>query len=176
MRKPNNTAQWISTNGLSGLTLSLFALARPSMTELRIVSVMNTFPPDRRDHRPEAVSRRRLLRVAGGPSGRASSARARNLSPIPRAARVRARNASTAAAPPPRPVATPAPLPSAASAVLLCRDAWGARPTRPSHHHPHYASPRNRAAHSTVWAWVPGEPRSGGRCFAERGRCWSAIG
>jgi hypothetical protein len=38
--------------------------------------------------------------------------------------------ASPTASPPPEPVASPTPTLSGASGVLLCRDAWGARPAR----------------------------------------------
>lgn len=134
------TAQRMLTNGLGCPNQLLFALAPLSTTELRIVSVMDTFPPDRHDDRPDAVSRRRLLRVAGG-AGVAAIVSACSKSvtdsaggpgPSPTAqASMAGPSVGTVAAPPPRPVATPAPVPSAASAVLLCRDAWGARPARP---------------------------------------------
>ena len=91
-------------------------------------------PRDQPGDRPELVSRRRLLQLArtaglaaavsacstkppAGPSSSPSS------SPTATAA-------SPAATPPPEPMTSTAPTLSAAPAVMLCRDAWGARPAR----------------------------------------------
>jgi N-acetylmuramoyl-L-alanine amidase-like protein len=95
-------------------------------------------PPFRNDGCPELVSRRRLLRLAGGAGvaavvGGCSTPITKH---APLASPSSAASAATtgtdaipAAHPPPQPIAPPPP--AAASAALLCRDAWGARPARP---------------------------------------------
>ena len=101
---------------------------------------MDTPPHGRDDARPELVSRRRLLRLAGGTGAaaivsgcsRSVTKSATRPSPSPTGpATTAGTDASPAAGPPAQPVAPSTSLASAASAVLLCRDAWGARPARP---------------------------------------------
>jgi hypothetical protein len=100
------------------------------------VTVMDAPPPDRRDGRAELVSRRRLLRLAGGAGvvatdGACSEPATRTSSPAtPSPTATAGSEASPAATPPPEPMIPPTPTSSTASAVLLCRDAWGARPAR----------------------------------------------
>jgi hypothetical protein len=104
-----------------------------------MVSVMDTLPPGRYDGHAELVSRRRLLGLAGG-AGMAAivsacsksvteSAAPGSLSPAGPAATA-GPDASPTAGPPPEPRAAPTLPASVTSAVLLCRDAWGARPAR----------------------------------------------
>jgi hypothetical protein len=102
---------------------------------LRIVTVMEQPPPDQPVDRTELVSRRRLLQSAGT-AGLVAAASACSTeppahpssspSPSPTATA-----ASPAAIPPPEPLTSTAPTLSAPPAVMLCRDAWGARPARP---------------------------------------------
>jgi hypothetical protein len=75
-----------------------------------MVSTMDTPPPARQDGRAESVSRRRLLWLAGGAGAAAVVG-----------------GCSTSVTESAIPVV---PL-TAASAVMLCRDAWGAQPARP---------------------------------------------
>ena len=104
-------------------------------TVFRIVAVMEQPPCDPPGERSEVVSRRRLLRLAGtaglvaAASACASEAPSRpssSASPSPTATA-----AAPPTAPPPQPLTTISPTSTAASAVMLCRDAWGARPARP---------------------------------------------
>ena len=98
---------------------------------------MDAPPPDRPTGRPEVLSRRRMLWLAGGASlaataGACSSGPAENSAatpttgPNPRPAAPPGPEASSTATSAPAPTA----VASATSAVLLCRDAWGARPAR----------------------------------------------
>ena len=93
-------------------------------------------PPDQPVDRTELVSRRRLLQLAGT-AGLVAAASACSTeppahpssSPSPSPTATAAR--SPAAIPPPEPLTSTAPTLSAPPAVMLCRDAWGARPARP---------------------------------------------
>jgi hypothetical protein len=94
----------------------------------------------RNDGCPELVSRRRVLRLAGGAGvaaivGGCSTSITKSAtlaSPGPTASAITTGpDASPVAQPPPQPIVPPTPPSAAASAVLLCRDAWGARPARP---------------------------------------------
>jgi hypothetical protein len=76
-------------------------------------------PPDVPDRRPELVSRRRLLRLAGNAGLAAAVSACSN----------RTVTAPTTR-PSPRPMASAIPTSTVTPAVLLCRDAWGARPAR----------------------------------------------
>ncbi|WP_232321107.1 N-acetylmuramoyl-L-alanine amidase [Mycobacterium shimoidei] len=85
--------------------------------------------PERPDHCPDCVNRRQLLRLAGS-VGLASMVSACSTATTPRTDRVSASPVGLTT----RPAApvTPHPLaPSTGSPLLLCRDAWGARPARP---------------------------------------------
>jgi hypothetical protein len=90
-----------------------------------MVWVMAKLRPARNDGRTELVSRRWLLRLVGGAgvaaivSGcwKSFTKAAAGPSPVP-------------TGPPRAPAVPPTPSPPVASAVLLCRDAWGARPAR----------------------------------------------
>jgi N-acetylmuramoyl-L-alanine amidase-like protein len=90
-----------------------------------MVYVMAKAAPARSDGRTELVSRRWLLRLAGGAglaalvSGCWKSVTTAAAGPSPFPTR-----------PPPAPKVPPTPAPRGASGVLLCRDAWGARPAR----------------------------------------------
>ena len=101
--------------------------------------------PDRPDKRPDSVSRRQLLRLAGSVglasmvSACSSKARMDSVSASPTGPRppsnpnpaaTSATGASLTTSPPPGPVTSRPPAPSATSPLLLCRDAWGARPAR----------------------------------------------
>ena len=99
-----------------------------------MVSVVDTVTSGRRDAGNEPISRRGLLRLVGG-AGAAAIVGGCSESVTESAPR-----SSLPGPPPPRTapaLASPAPTPapalavSAASAVMLCRDAWGARPARP---------------------------------------------
>jgi hypothetical protein len=101
----------------------------------RIVTVMEQPPLDQSDDRPELVSRRRLLQLAGA-AGLAAAATACSTEPPARPSSSpspgpTATAASPLATPPPQPMTTTTPMLSAAPAVMLCRDAWGASPARP---------------------------------------------
>lgn len=99
---------------------------------------MDKVPPFGNDGCPELVSRRRVLRLVGGAGVAAivggcstsvtESAILASPSPTGPAATA-GPDATPTAGPPPERIAAPTPA-SAASAVLLCRDAWGARPPR----------------------------------------------
>lgn len=106
-------------------------LERPRTgTAFPIVVVMDPRPGGRYGTRAEPVSRRRLLWLAGGAGAAAVvSACAK---PVPEsAARPTPSPARPAARPGVSPPASPPPAPVGVSAVLLCRDAWGARAARP---------------------------------------------
>jgi hypothetical protein len=99
-----------------------------------MVSVVDTVTSGRRDAGTEPISRRGLLRLVGG-AGAAAIVGGCSESVTESATRP---SVPGAPALPTAPVlASPAPTPapalavSAASAVMLCRDAWGARPARP---------------------------------------------
>jgi hypothetical protein len=100
---------------------------------------------DRPDERPDPVNRRQLLRLAGSVGAaamvgacssetRMDSASAVATGPRPPATpnppATSATGANLATSPPLAPMTSPPPAPSTASALLLCRDAWGARPAR----------------------------------------------
>jgi hypothetical protein len=87
--------------------------------------------PDRPTESPDAVNRRQLLRLAGSVGAAAMVSACSSKTPM---------DAVSASARGPKPPPTPNPVPTsttsasliaATSAVLLCRDAWGARPARP---------------------------------------------
>ena len=82
---------------------------------LRMVFIVDAVTPGRREVGREPVSRRRLLQLAGGAGAVAIASGC-----------VRSQSVAEPAAPT---TASAVPL-SAESAVMLCRDAWGARPAR----------------------------------------------
>jgi len=107
---------------------------------------MDAPAPDRPDERPDSVSRRQLLRLAGSvglaSTVSACSSKTRMDSVSASASGPRPPSTSSPAAttasgaglttnPPPGPITSHLPAPSATSALLLCRDAWGARPAHP---------------------------------------------
>ena len=117
-------------------TCVIQTLDRDRRPGLRIVTVMDGPVPERPDRRYELVSRRRLLRLAGG-AGLVATVDAcsvpttRTNSPAtPGPTATAGLKASPAATPPPEHMTSPTSTSSARSAVLLCRDAWGARPAR----------------------------------------------
>jgi N-acetylmuramoyl-L-alanine amidase len=106
---------------------------------------MDESGPGRHDERPDLVSRRRLLELAGSVGaaaivGACSDHTRKGAVPGsvggPRPASTSSPVATTpdrpglTASPPPEPVTSHAPAATAASA-LLCREAWGAQPARP---------------------------------------------
>lgn len=100
---------------------------------------MDEVPPFRNDGRAESVNRRRLLWLAAGAgaaaivSGCGSSKSVTESATRPSPSPTGPPHSPTAAPalPPSPPIAPPTVPSAAASAVLLCRDAWGARPARP---------------------------------------------
>jgi N-acetylmuramoyl-L-alanine amidase len=103
-----------------------------------MVFIVDAVTPGRRDVGREAVSRRRLLQLAGGAGAAAVVSGCGRSQPVTEPA---TRTIDSPAGPPSSPNPAPAlqpPTPttasavplSAASAVMLCRDAWGARPAR----------------------------------------------
>jgi hypothetical protein len=94
---------------------------------------MSPPPPDRANGQPEAINRRRMLWLAGGAALAATAAGCSRPSshPTPSPTATAASAASPTAGLPPAPVASAPPTPSGVPSVLLCRDAWGARPARP---------------------------------------------
>jgi hypothetical protein len=102
---------------------------------------MDALGPDWPDERPDSVSRRQLLRLAGSvgfasmvgacaSKARTDPATTPNPSSAPNPAATSATAASMTTSPP-AVSSTSRPLaPSTGSALLLCRDAWGARPAR----------------------------------------------
>jgi hypothetical protein len=107
---------------------------------------MEARPPDQSDERQNYVSRRRLLHFAGCAglaitAGACSNRPVASASPDPTTPQGPSSTPSTAApmptdarlttAAPPQTTATPSAGPTATSAELLCRDAWGARRARP---------------------------------------------
>lgn len=94
-----------------------------------MVRAMDAPAPDRPDEHPDFVSRRQLLRLAGGVGlacavGACSSQQRPPTGPRPPSPNLAATATDVSlTAPPPT-------TPSIASAQLLCRDAWGARPAR----------------------------------------------
>jgi N-acetylmuramoyl-L-alanine amidase len=101
----------------------------------RIVTVMEQPPLDHSDGRLEFVSRRRLLQLAGTAGLAAAVTACSNTSSAPPTSSPSPSAIATAstppAAPPPEPMTSDVPAATAAPAVMLCRDAWGARPARP---------------------------------------------
>jgi hypothetical protein len=99
------------------------------------VTVMDVPRPGRTDGRAELVSRRRMLGLASSAGLAATVSACSNWTgaesvstrPGPTATEP---GASPAISAPPESMASPTPTSSTASAVLLCRDAWGARPAR----------------------------------------------
>ena len=79
-----------------------------------MVNAMDVPAPDRPDERPDFVNRRRLLGLAGSVGAAAMVG----------ACSSETRMDSVSTSPPPKPMAS-------TSALLLCRDAWGARAARP---------------------------------------------
>jgi hypothetical protein len=108
-------------------------------SEFRIVSVMEQPRHHRSDHRSDIVTRRRLLQLAGTTGFAAALTACSNRPPVQPTSSANPRPQATAANPttttPPRPMSSTAPALSAPSAVMLCRDAWGARPARPGGTH-----------------------------------------
>ena len=102
-----------------------------------MVSLMDRLPPARQSGRAESVSRRRLLWLAGGAGvaaivgGCSKTVTEPPIGPSPSPTRPAPGPTTLPALSPPAPTSLPAPTPNAASAVMLCRDAWGARPARP---------------------------------------------
>jgi hypothetical protein len=78
--------------------------------------------------RANDVSRRRLLQLAGGVGLVAAVGGCARDSDTETTARATSSTTAAPAGQPPEPSASPA---AATSAILLCRDAWGARPARP---------------------------------------------
>ena len=106
---------------------------------------MDAPAPDGPDERPDVVNRRQLLRLAGSvgaatvlgacstePRTDAVSASATGLRPpsTPNPAATSATGAALTTGPPLGPMTSPPAAPTNSSALLLCRDAWGARPAR----------------------------------------------
>jgi hypothetical protein len=92
--------------------------------------------PDRPDERPDFVSRRRLLLLAGSVSlasmvSACSSTVRGNRADSVSASATSATGASVTTSPSPEPLTSRPVTLSATSVQLLCRDAWGARPARP---------------------------------------------
>jgi hypothetical protein len=102
---------------------------------LRIVAVMDLPRRDRKNDRPELASRRRMLALASGAglvatvSACSNSRDTDSVSARPSTTAI-GTGASPTTTTPPESLAPPTPAPTAASAVELCRDAWGARPAR----------------------------------------------
>ena len=106
----------------------------------RIVTGMEAPPTDLPDGRADLVSRRRLLQLAGAASLAATvsacsttgveSAAGHTPRPGPSSTTTARPEATPIPNPPSQIVASPTPASSAPSGVLLCRDAWGARPAR----------------------------------------------
>jgi hypothetical protein len=103
---------------------------------------MDAPAPDRPDEPPDLVDRRQLLKLAGSVGlasvlsacssttrmGSASETGARpQWTPIPPATSATGASLTT---PPAGPIPAAPPAPSTTSALLLCRDAWGAQPAR----------------------------------------------
>lgn len=88
-------------------------------------------PPHRQAlSNPEPVNRRRMLWLASAATLAATSACV-DSGPRPAATpTATAAPIDTTASPPPAPVPSPNPTSTAPSGILLCRDAWGARPAR----------------------------------------------
>jgi N-acetylmuramoyl-L-alanine amidase len=98
------------------------------------VATMHSEPIGPTADRSLRVSRRQLLGLAAGAAAvSACSAPDTGLHAHPAEAtpRTSAPQPGTPAAAPPTAVTTPTAAPVSASAVLLCRDAWGAQPARP---------------------------------------------
>jgi N-acetylmuramoyl-L-alanine amidase len=103
-----------------------------------MVFIMDAVTPARRDVGREPVSRRRLLQLVGGAGAAAIVSGCEHSQSVTEPAAPTIDSPARPPSPPnPAPVLQPAtpttasavPL-SAASAVMLCRDAWGARPAR----------------------------------------------
>lgn len=101
---------------------------------------MRRDPADQASGHGPGVSRRQLLGLAAGTAAAVVGACSmRDAGPESRPSlkqgddttRTSAHQASPTAAPPTATTARPTAVPVAAAAVLLCRDAWGARPARP---------------------------------------------
>jgi hypothetical protein len=104
---------------------------------------MDAPAPDRPDERPHSFARRRLLQLAGSVgvasiiiflSNKKPRGSAPATGPQPPSTPNPAATSTTSASltsPPPAPVTLRQPGPSTTSALLLCREAWGARPARP---------------------------------------------
>jgi hypothetical protein len=100
-----------------------------------MVTLMEAPPPGQRGSKAKPIERRRLLQLAGT-AGLAAAVSACSTEPTPRLSSSStpspaATAASPTASPPPEPLTSAAPTVIAPSAVMLCRDAWGARPARP---------------------------------------------
>src|SRR6516165_10460866 len=106
---------------------------------------MDTPAPDRPDELPDFVSRRQLLGLAGSVGAAAvvgacsnntrmdavaASATGPGPPSPPNPVATSATGVSLTTSPPLEPGTSPALAPSTNSALLLCRDAWGARPAR----------------------------------------------
>jgi hypothetical protein len=92
---------------------------------------MDALTPDQFDRRPDLVSRRRLLWLAGSVGLATTVSACSGARPAPNPTATAAPSATTTTSPPPAPMASTTPTPTvAASDVILCRDAWGARPPK----------------------------------------------
>ena len=78
----------------------------------------------------DLVSRRRLLRLAGGTGLAAIVSACSSASPEPSSVALAGPGTSLSAGAPPKPVTPPVTLSNSVSDIMLCRDSWGARPAR----------------------------------------------
>ncbi|MDX6502752.1 MAG: hypothetical protein QOG23_6016, partial [Blastocatellia bacterium] len=92
-----------------------------------MVFIMDAVTPARRDVDHEPVSRRRLLQLVGGAGAAAIVSGCEHSQSVTEPATPSIHSPTRS---PPSPTAASAVPLSAASAVMLCRDAWGARPAR----------------------------------------------
>ena len=101
----------------------------------RMVTVMQQPPIEQSDDGPDLVSRRQLLRLAGTVGLAAAVTACSTESPARSSSSPSLKPAATAAGPPatrpPESMISTVPPLSAPPALMLCRDAWGARPARP---------------------------------------------
>jgi N-acetylmuramoyl-L-alanine amidase len=96
------------------------------------VNAMNAPGSKRPDGYSQLIDRRRLLWLAGG-AGLAATVSACSTEPTTRSSPTPSPEATPGrdASPPPERSPSKAPTPTSVSAVMLCREAWGARPARP---------------------------------------------
>lgn len=112
-----------------------------------MVTVMEQPALGQPDEGSDVVNRRRLLQLAGtaglAAAAAACASKAPSRSSTSASPTTAAPAAAPPAAPPPQPVTTVAPTSSDTSGVMLCRDAWGARPALPG-------GTRNDPTHLTI--------------------------